>query len=277
MPHKRIAVLSLLVLSLLLAACQPLIVTYPEAPARPVSGLAPVNGIQLYYEIHGEGGPLVLLHGGLGNSTYWENQTPVFAEKYQVILVDSRGHGRSTFDEQPINYDLMMSDVLALMDYLGIEKANLLGWSDGGIIGLDMAIKHPDRLEKVVAYGANYDPSGVRADIGEDATFNAYIEKASGDYMTLSPDPSRWEAFLNNIGNMWATEPNFTAEQLGSISVPILILDGENEEAIYTEHTVEMAGLIPSATLMLIPGTGHFAMLEKPEGFNQIVLDYLAG
>jgi pimeloyl-ACP methyl ester carboxylesterase len=175
-----------------------------------------------------------------------------------------------------IGYSLMASDVMALMDYLDIEKANILGWSDGGIIGLDIAINHPERLHKLIAYGANYNLSGVRADIGEDETFNAYIAKACEDYPKLSPEPSRWDAFLENISNMWASEPNFTPEQLHSITVPILVLDGDDDEAIYTEHTKEMAGLIPTAKLILIQGTGHFAMWEKPEEFNQIVLDYLA-
>ncbi|MEW5958706.1 MAG: alpha/beta hydrolase [Chloroflexota bacterium] len=248
----------------------------PPAKAPLETGMAPVNDIQMYYAIYGEGEPLILLHGGLGNSDYWENQIAPFSEKYKVIAVDSRGHGRSTVSEQPIDYSLMASDVLTLMDYLGLEKANLVGWSDGGIIGLDLAINHPERLNKVVAYGANYNTSGVRADIGENEKFNAYIEKTVEDYQKLSPDPSRWEAFLENISTMWATEPDFTPEQLGRITVPLLVLDGEEEEAIITEHTVEMAGLIPTAELILIPGTGHFAMWEKPEEFNQIILDYLA-
>lgn len=246
--------------------------------ATPFAGegqIAEVNGIKLYYEIHGEGEPLLLIHGGLGNSDYWDNQTPVLAEQFQVIVVDSRGHGRSTFDEQPISYELMASDMLALMDYLDIPKASILGWSDGGIIGLQLAITHPERLDRVVAFGANYDPSGVRADIGENATFNAYIDQAAGDYQRISPNPERWDAFLENIGTMWATEPNFTEAQLTAITTPMLILDGEEEEAIDIEHTKKMASLIPTAELVLMPGSGHFAMLEQPEVFNRIVLDFL--
>jgi len=241
-----------------------------------ITGMAPVNDIQMYYEIHGEGQPLILLHGGLGNAGYWENQIPVLAEKYKVIAVDSRGQGRSTYSEQPIGYSLMASDVIALMDYLGIEKANIVGWSDGGIIGLDLAINHPERLHKLIAYGANYNPSGVRADAGENEKVNAYFAKMIEDYQKLSPDPSRLDALLENLFSMWASEPNFTPEQLGSITVPILVLDGEDDELIYVEHTKEMASLIPTAKLILIPGTGHFAPWEKPEEFNQIVLDYLA-
>jgi pimeloyl-ACP methyl ester carboxylesterase len=241
------------------------------------SGMAPVNDIEMYYAIYGEGEPLLLLHGGLGNADYWEFQIPEFAEHYQVIAVDSRGHGRSTMSEQAINYALMASDVLALMDYLEIEKASIVGWSDGGIIAIDIAIHHPERLNRVVAYGANYNVSGVRTDVGESETFNAYIERTIEDYAALSPNPEGLDAFIENISTMWATEPNYSEEQLAEITTPILVLDGRNEEAIYTEHTVEMALLIPTAELTLIPDTGHFAMWEQPERFNSIVLSYLAG
>ena len=267
-------VLSVFVMAASLIVCQ--IASTPAAMLTATTGMAPVNDIQIYYEIHGDGTPLILLHGGLGNADYWEKQIPALSRQYKLIVVDSRGHGRSTYSEQPINYSLMVSDVIALMDYLGIKKAHILGWSDGGIIGLDLAINHPDRLLKVIAYGANYNPSGVRADIGESKKFNSYIEQASEDYQKLSPTPKQWGAFLENISSMWSSEPNFTAEQLGSITVPMLILDGDNDEAIYTEHAKEMAALIPTATLTFIPGTGHFAMWEKPEEFTKVITEFLA-
>lgn len=237
---------------------------------------ANINGVDIYYEVYGEGDPLLLLHGGLANGTYWANQIPAFAQDYQVIVMDSRGHGRSSFDDTPISYDLMSSDVLALLDHLEIAKTDLVGWSDGGIIGLDIALSNPDRLNRVVAYGANFDPSGVRLDIGTSDRFNAYIARAEEDYQKRSPHPERWNEFLANISNMWATEPNWTMEQIASITTPFLILDGAEEEAIDLNQTKLMAVLMPNAELLLIPGTGHFAMFEKPEEFNQIVLDYLA-
>jgi pimeloyl-ACP methyl ester carboxylesterase len=244
-------------------------------PEPVTNGMAAVNDIEMYYAVYGEGEPLLLLHGGLGNADYFANQIEAFSAEYQVIAVDSRGHGRSTVTETPIGYSLMASDVLALMDYLEIDAANLVGWSDGGIIGLDIAINHPNRLIKLVAYGANYIPTGVRSDIGDSATFNAYIERALADYAELSPAPENVDAFLENIGNMWATEPNFTEEQLGGITTPTLILDGWEEEAIYPEHAFEMARLIPGAELLLMPDVGHFAMFQTPDMFNSIVLEYL--
>lgn len=251
--------------------------TLPEPTA---SGMAPVNDIEMYYATYGdpEDEPLLLLHGGLGNADYFVNQIAEFVDDdYYVIAADSRGHGRSTMSDQQIGYALMASDVLALLDYLEIDAANLVGWSDGGIIGLDIAINNPDRLIKLVAYGANYIPAGVRTDVGESERFNAYIEMAAGDYALLSPDPDNFETFLGNIGNMWATEPNFTEEQMMSITVPTLILDGMQEEAIYTEHALEMAQLIPNADLVLMGGIGHFAMWDKTEAFNTIVLAFLDG
>ncbi len=246
----------------------------PQPPDQP-GQTANINGIDIYYEVYGKGDPLLLLHGGLGNGDYFVNQIPAFDKDYQVIVMDSRGHGRSSFDDKPISYELMASDVLGLLDHLGIQKTDLVGWSDGGIIGLELAIHHPDRLNKVVAYGANFDPTGVRLDIGQNAYFNAYIERASKDYQTISPAPQRWNEFLNNIEHMWATEPNYTEDQLRSITTPFLILDGAKEEAIDLNQTKLMALLIPGAKLVIMPDTGHFAMFEKPAEFNKIVLDFL--
>jgi len=239
---------------------------------------ATINGAEIYYELYGEGEPLLLLHGGLGNGTYFRSQIPTLVEAgYQLIVMDSRGHGRSSFDDKPITYELMASDVIGLLDLLAIEKASIVGWSDGGIIGLEIALTHPERLNKVVAYGANYDPSGVRLDIGTDDYFNAYINAAYEDYLVLSPAPERWDEFLTNISVMWATLPNYADEQLTTITTPFLILDGQGEEAIDLNQTKLMALLIPGAELNLMPGTGHFAMFEQPDIFNQIVIEYLAG
>ena len=254
-------------------ACQPSeqLVESPNSD----SGMASVNNVELYYTVQGEGIPLLLLHGGLGHSGNWENQLGVLADHYRVITVDSRGHGRSTMTDQQISYPLMASDIVALMDFLNIPKAHILGWSDGGNIGLYLAIHHPDRLIKVIASGANYSPSGVRSDVGENPKFVSYIGKAMEDYQALSPNPTNWEAFLGNISQMWATEPDLTADQLGNIGVPVLLLDGESDEAIYTEHTKEMASLIPTSELKFVSGTGHFGLWDRPAEMNLAILEFL--
>jgi alpha-beta hydrolase superfamily lysophospholipase len=119
------------------------------APIAKETGYAKVNGAEIYYAIYGSGEPLILLHGGLGNTDYWGGQIAAFSAKYKVINIASRGHGRSTRDDQAYGYHLMASDVLAVMDILSIKKASIVGWSDGGNIGLDIAINNPDRLVKL--------------------------------------------------------------------------------------------------------------------------------
>jgi pimeloyl-ACP methyl ester carboxylesterase len=237
---------------------------------------ATINGIDLYYEVYGEGTPVLLLHGGLSNGDHWVGVIPHLVKVgYQVIVMDSRGHGRSSFDDTPISYALMASDVLGLMDHLGLERADIVGWSDGAIIGLELAMHHPERLTKVVAYGANFDPSGVRLDVGQNAYFNAVIAREAEEYQALSPHPERWEAFLANISTMWATAPKYTEEQLQAITTPVLILDGAKEEYVDLNQTKLMALLIPGATLVIMPDTGHFALFEQPEEFARIVVDFL--
>jgi len=122
-----------------------------------------VNGVHIWYAVFGHGAPVILLHGGLANSSYWGLQVPALAKHYQVVVMDSRGHGRSTRDDRPYGYDLMADDVVGLLDFLKIHRAAVVGWSDGGILGLDLAIRHPDRVSKVFAFAANTDPSGVVA------------------------------------------------------------------------------------------------------------------
>ena len=189
--------------------------------------------------------------------------------------MDSRGHGRSTRDEQPYGYDLMASDVLALMDYLKIPKAAIVGWSDGAILGLDIAINHPERLTKLFAFAANSDPSGV-ADISQSPVFNAYIDRAAKEYEKLSATPTEYSSFLDQISKMWETQPNFTKEQLNSITVPTWIVDADRDEAIKRENTEFMAAQIPGAGLLLQPRVSHFSFVQDPQQFNDDVLHFLS-
>ena len=148
-----------------------------------------MNGIKLWYAVFGQGEPVVFLHGGLANADYWGLQVPVVARDRQVIVLDSRGHGRSTRDNRPYGYDLMADDVVALLDFLQIPKAAVVGWSDGGILGLDLAIRHPDRVTKVFAFAANTDPSGVVDGVEKNPTFAAFIARAGDEYRKLSATP----------------------------------------------------------------------------------------
>jgi pimeloyl-ACP methyl ester carboxylesterase len=161
------------------ARAEPQWLTLPPTPTLPApakSGYASVNGIKIWYGIFGHGPPVILLHGGLANANYWGELVPALAPHYRVVVMDSRGHGRSSRDARPFGYDLMASDVLALMDFLKIDKAALIGWSDGAIIGLDIAMHHPERLSKLFAFAANSDPSGVK-DVNQSPVFTSFIAR----------------------------------------------------------------------------------------------------
>jgi pimeloyl-ACP methyl ester carboxylesterase len=246
----------------------------PHLPSAAKSGTAPVNGVKIWYAVFGHGTPVILLHGGLANSNYWGRLVPELARQYQVIVMDSRGHGRSTRSSEPIGYDLMASDVLAVMDFLKIEKAAIVGWSDGAIIGLDIAINHPSRLTRLFAFAANSDPSGV-ADISQSAVFNKYLARAKTEYESLSPTPKDYDAFLAQVTKMWETQPHFAAEKLSRISTPIWIVDADHDEAIKRVDTLFMADHIPNAGLLILPQTSHFAFLQDPQAFNAEVLHFL--
>jgi pimeloyl-ACP methyl ester carboxylesterase len=247
----------------------------PSLPKAAHSGYAPVNGIKIWYAEFGKGEPVILLHGGLANSNYWGLQVPALEKRYRVIVMDSRGHGRSTRNEQPYGYDLMASDVIALMDYLKIKRAAIVGWSDGAILGLDIAIHHPDRLTKLFAFAANSDPAGV-ADISKSPVFNAYIARAEKEYEKFSATPTQYKAFLDQISKMWETQPNFTKADLAGIKTPTWIVDADHDEAIKRENTEFMAAQIPGAGLLLQAEVSHFSFLQDPQQFNNDVLHFLA-
>jgi len=255
--------------------------TLPPTPSLPhaaQSGYAPVNGVRIWYATFGPTAnrvePVILLHGGLANSNYWGNQVSELEKHYRVVVMDSRGHGRSTRDATPHGYDLMAADVIGLMDFLKIEKAAIVGWSDGAIIGLDIAMHRPERVSKLFAFAANSDPSGV-ADIAHSTVFNAYIARAEKEYERLSPTPRDYRAFLAQITRMWETQPNWTAADLQKITVPTWIVDADHDEAIKRENTEFMAANIPGAGLLLQPAVSHFSFLQDPAQFTTDVLHFL--
>lgn len=252
--------------------------TLPPTPA-PIatdrSGEADVNGIRIHYAIYGRGSPVIFLHGGLANTDYWGNQVPAVAAHHTVILMDSRGHGRSTRDTRPYGYDLMADDVVAVMDHLKIAKADIVGWSDGGILGLDLAMRHKDRVGKVFAFAANTVTSGVIDGVEKNPTFAAYIVRAGQEYTARSATPGDYDAFVEQISRMWAEQPNWSAAELRDIDTPVLIVDGDHDEAIKRAHTEYIAATIPHAGLLILPNASHFAFLQDPRQFNFAVLHFL--
>jgi pimeloyl-ACP methyl ester carboxylesterase len=241
------------------------------------SGQANANGISIHYAVYGQGSPVILLHGGLANAEYWGNQIKGFSPYHTVIVMDSRGHGRSTRDSRPYGYDLMADDVVALMDVLKLSKADIVGWSDGAILGLDLAMRHPDRVGKIFAFAANTATSGVKDGVEKNPTFAAFIERAGHEYEAYSATPKEYDAFVAQISKMWASQPNWTDAQLKAITASVLVVDGDHDEAIKREHTEYIASTIPRAGLLILPNASHFAFLQDPELFNYTVLHFLDG
>jgi pimeloyl-ACP methyl ester carboxylesterase len=233
------------------------------------------DGARIWYATHGTGVPVILLHGGLGHSGNWGYQVPALVRSgYRAVLIDSRGHGRSTRDERPYTYELMASDVLAVMDALQIEQALFVGWSDGAVIALILAAQAPGRVAGVFYFACNMDPSGTKK-FELTPTVQRCFNRHVKDYAELSPTPNQFDELSEAVGLMQRTQPNYSAEQLAQIRVPITIVHSEHDEFIKREHAEYLAYTIPNAEFIFLPNVSHFAPLQRPEQFNAVLLAFL--
>lgn len=233
------------------------------------------DGAKIWYSAYGAGLPVVLLHGGLSHSGDWGYQVPTLVTSgYRTILIDSRGHGHSTRDTRPYSYELMASDVLAVMDALHIEKSALVGWSDGACTALVLASKFPERVAGVFFFACNMDPSGTK-----ETEFTSPLKRCFNrhvkDYQQLSPTPDQFDEFAAAVSLMQKTQPNYSAEDLGRISVLVAIVQSEHDEFIKPEHAEYLARSIPNADFIFLPGVSHFAPLQRPDQFNTAMLAFL--
>lgn len=248
----------------------------PPLPASDTQGYVEHAGAQIWYATYGAGPAVILLHGGLGHSGNWGNQVPALVSGgYRAILIDSRGHGRSTRDARPYSYELMASDVLAVMDALHLEQAGLVGWSDGAVISLLLGMKAPERVAGVFFFGCNVDPSGVKPMAELPETVSRCFARHRLDYERLSATPDQFGAFADAVDLMMKTQPNYAAADLAQIRVPVAVVHSERDEFIKREHAEYLARTIPGAELVLLAGVSHFAPLQRPGQFNAAVLAFL--
>lgn len=245
-------------------------------PATTVAGHVEHDGAHIWYAAYGSGKPVILLHGGLGHGGNWGYQVPALLDAgHRVVVIDSRGHGRSSRDARPYSYELMAADVLAVMDKLELEKASFVGWSDGACIALVLASKAPERASGVFFFACNMDPSGTK-EIEPSPVLDRCFARHSSDYRQLSATPDDFGAFVDAVSAMQRTEPNYTAADLGEIRVPVAIVQSENDEFIKYEHADYLAHSIPDAAFVLLADVSHFAPLQRPDRFNAALTAFLA-
>lgn len=245
-------------------------------PVADAEGYLEHEGARIWYATYGSGPAVLLLHGGLGHSGNWGYQVPaLLSQGYRAVLIDSRGHGRSTRDERPYTYERMAADVLAVMDRLHLERASLVGWSDGACIAMILGMQAPSRVAGVLFFGCNMDPSGTKEMTELPLTVKRCLSRHRQDYARLSSTPDQFKAFADSVGLMMQTEPNYAAQDLAQISVPVAIVQSEQDEFIKREHAEYLARSIPGAMFTLLPGVSHFAPLQRPELFNSTMLGFL--
>ncbi|HCY76777.1 MAG TPA: alpha/beta hydrolase [Ignavibacteriales bacterium] len=223
-----------------------------------------VNGINLYYEIYGSGEPLILLHGNGGSINAFKYQIPFFEKHYRVIAIDSRLQGKSGGSPDSISYDMMASDFCALLDYLQIDSAYVLGWSDGGIDGLIMAMSCPQKIKKLAVSGANVVPDSSAVPYADILYLKNFIE-----HDTTS---SKTEIALNK---MMLYQPNISFGNLKKINCPVLVMAGDHD-IIKPEHTLKIFQSIPSTSLCIFPDSNHGVCQQHPDLFNDVVLRFFS-
>lgn len=247
----------------------------PPLPASNDSGWVEREGARIWYASYGTGTPVILLHGGLGHSGNWGYQVPALLDAgHRVVVIDSRGHGRSTRDARPYKYELMACDVLSVMDTLSLERAAIVGWSDGACVAMVLGMMAPERTAGVLFFGCNMDPGGTKEFVGT-RVIDRCFSRHRQDYAQLSATPLEFDAFVAAVSDMMRSEPNYAEHDLARIRVPVLIVQSEHDEFIKPEHAEYLARSIPGARLQMLAGVSHFAPLQRPALFNKVLLAFV--
>jgi len=249
----------------------------------PATGCAPVHGLRMFYEIHGEGHPLVLLHGGLLTvQLSFGAFLPALAARNQVIAVELQGHGRTADSERELSIANLAEDVVGLLDHLGIERADLYGFSLGGLTALQAAMRHPDRVRRLVAASIQFRPDGFHEEIRDhEAHPNSERMPTAADfgsmreeYRRVAPDPDHFEAFAERVSNMVGAFPGWSDDELRAVAVPTLVMLGDTD-FVRLEHAAEMFSLIPDAQLAVLPGSTHMDLTRRADLVLPVVQSFL--
>jgi pimeloyl-ACP methyl ester carboxylesterase len=257
---------------------------------EPKTGYAPVNGLKMYYEIHGKGDPVVLLHGSFMTITNnWSDTIAQLSKSRQVIAVEMQGHGRTADVNRDFSYENLADDIAALLDYLKIKQADVLGYSMGGGVAMQVAIRHPEKVRKVVSISAVFRHDGwVKEAVEMFPKMEAGMLKGSPieiEYKKLSPTPDKFETFVKRVIQMDIKPYDFGAEKLKATKAPILFIHGD-ADGVRLDHIAEMFRLKgdeifgdmrprSESRLMILPNTTHITLMDKVDVFVPIVNDFL--
>jgi pimeloyl-ACP methyl ester carboxylesterase len=242
---------------------------------------ADLNGVRTYYQVHGTSNeePLVLLHGGLATAETWGPQIAALSERYRVYVPERRAHGHTQDVEGPVTYEDMAADTVAFLKEIVSGPAHLVGWSDGGIVGLLVALGDPDLVRKLIVVGTNFHYEGVSVtpqDMGMSAD-GPEMASLRSLYEAASPDgPEHWPVVFDKVIRMWTTSPTMTVGDVARIVTPTLVLVGDDDMPRLS-HTTAMFEALPNGQLAVVPGASHTVPMEKPRQVNQLILEFLSG
>lgn len=262
-------ILQLLVFSLLVqvSAAQILPDTAKLGRNEKAGHYAQLRGIRLYYETYGSGQPVLFVHGNGGSMKDFRHQVSFFAKKFKVILADSRAQGKSTDDSDSLSYEMMADDLDALLDHLKIDSSYVVGWSDGGINGLLLSMRHPQKVKKLAVTGANLWPDTTALDPSMHQAIIGWY-----DSLTKLPETPKVKNDKKLL-KLMADQPNISLGQLAKVKSPSLIIGGDHD-VILPQHTMAIAASIPNSYLWILPGSGHSTLIFHSQEFNKAVADF---
>ncbi len=240
-----------------------------------------IKGSKVYYEAAGQGEPLLLLHGGFGSNEDFAHQIQELSKHFRVIAFERPGHGHTADTKGPFHFDDMSDLTIDLIKNLKLGPSHLVGWSDGAIVALLVALDRPDVVKRVVSIGGSFNPNSIPA------TAIDWLKKATPEdfrkvepelielYDKVSPDgPSHFPTVFAKTKRLWLEEPDIQPEELGRITAPVLVMAGDRD-AVTAEHTLQLFKSIKNAELCIVPGTTHFLLSEKPDSANRMILEFL--
>jgi len=229
-----------------------------------------IRGIKMYCEIYGSGEPLLMIHGNGGSISSFENNIPFFAKKYTVIAVDSRAQGKSTDANDSLSFEMMADDFAVLLDSLHITSAYVLGWSDGGINALLLAMRYPGKIRKLASTGANLWPDSTALTPSLWKEMNAYYDTSFNKKFTVAKEKNDWKLFMLDF-----KQPHISLPALQAIKCPALIIGGDHD-LIPVQHTTVIAQNIPGSVLWIVANSGHATLIEHKDEFNKRVDEFFS-